>query len=356
MTKIRKGQPDPRLNKDQFYSVFLKNFQDATFGPVENELRSVAEIAWQNYEKHRKAPMTMKAGKDFKDPDYDLSTEWYATRQKLLQAQAEHHTAQTRILVINASSRNQHTCPGEIPKSFRLTERAIENLNARGTLEVDFLDLSLLTAEYGKQIHPCKSCVSTAMPLCHWPCSCYPNHSLNQVNDWMPEIYERWVKAHGVLIITPVHWYQAPSGLKLMIDRLVCADGGNPDPTSTHGKTAEEAKKIELKGWDYPKHLKDRAFALYVHGDYGGAETLRRSLEDWLTDLGLFAADAEGIKDRYIGYMKPYASSHDDLDKDEAVFKEIDNLCTALLQKVAEIRNHPEIIAAKDRIEDPRPK
>ena len=27
-----------------------------------------------------------------------------------------------------------------------------------------------------------------------------------------------------------------------MIDRLVCADGGNPDPTSTHGKKAEQAK------------------------------------------------------------------------------------------------------------------
>jgi len=44
------------------------------------------------------------------------------------------------------------------------------------------------------------------------------------------------------MIITPVNWYQAPSGLKSMIDRLVCADGGNPDPTSTHGKTPEEAK------------------------------------------------------------------------------------------------------------------
>src|SRR4030095_15305475 len=33
--------------------------------------------------------------------------------------------------------------------------------------------------------------------------------------------------------LMPVHWYQAPSSLKLMTDRLVCADGGNPDPTLT---------------------------------------------------------------------------------------------------------------------------
>jgi len=30
-----------------------------------------------------------------------------------------------------------------------------------------------------------------------------------------------------------------------MIDRLVCADGGSPDPTRTHGKDAEAAKELE---------------------------------------------------------------------------------------------------------------
>src|SRR5438132_10137590 len=94
--------------------------------------------------------------------------------------------------------------------------------------EVDLLDLSRLASEYGRVIYPCKACVSTAMPLCHWPCSCYPNHAMGQVNDWMAEIYPRWMAAHGVMILCPVHWYQAPSSLKLMIDRLVCADGGNP--------------------------------------------------------------------------------------------------------------------------------
>lgn len=42
-----------------------------------------------------------------------------------------------------------------------------------------------------------------------------------------------------------------------MMDRLVCADGGNPDPTSTLGKKAMLAKEIERKGWDYPQHLKE---------------------------------------------------------------------------------------------------
>jgi multimeric flavodoxin WrbA len=54
------------------------------------------------------------------------------------------------------------------------------------------------------------------------------------------------------MIITPVNWYEAPGPLKAMMDRLVCADGGNPDPSSTHGKHADEAKALELKGWPYP--------------------------------------------------------------------------------------------------------
>ena len=116
------------------------------------------------------------------------------------------------------------------------------------------------------------------MPLCHWPCSCYPNYSLGQTDDWMNEIYPLWVAAHGIMIVTPVNWYQAPTGLKAMIDRLVCADGGNPDPTSTHGKKPDEAKALELKGWPYPRHLAGRHFARRGAWRSVGAETLRRSL------------------------------------------------------------------------------
>lgn len=186
----------------------------------------------------------------------------------------------------------------------------------------------------GRQIHPCKSCVSTAMPLCHWPCSCYPNYSLEQTDDWMNEIYPLWVAAHGVMIITPVNWYQAPTGLKSMIDRLVCADGGNPDPSSTHGKKPAEAKAIELKGWDYPKHLAGRLFSLVVHGDSIGAETLRRALSDWLTDIEMISAGALAEKDGYIGYEEPYATSHQSLDEDEAFQQDVRSAALTLARGI----------------------
>src|SRR5262245_11814228 len=75
------------------------------------------------------------------------------------------------------------------------------------------------------------------------------------------------VAANGIMSITPVNWYQVSSPLKLMMDRLVCADGGNPDPTRTHGKDARSAKELELAGWNYPRHLAGRLFAVVVHGD-----------------------------------------------------------------------------------------
>ena len=151
---------------------------------------------------------------------------------------------------------------------------AKEMVEVEDGFEVQVLDLSRLASEYGRSIHPCKACVSTAMPLCHWPCSCYPNFAMGQVNDWMAEIYPMWVAAHGVMIVTPVNWYQAPSGLKSMIDRLVCADGGNPDPTTTDGKDPAKAKELELRGWPYPRHLAGRVFSVIVHGDAAGGVSL----------------------------------------------------------------------------------
>ena len=95
---------------------------------------------------------------------------------------------------------------------------------------------------------------------------------------------------------------QASSALKLMIDRLVCADGGNPDPTSTSGKDAAKAKALGLAGWPYPKHLAGRAYGVVVHGDVEGVEPVRRALCDWLDWMGLIDAGFLARLDRYIGY------------------------------------------------------
>jgi multimeric flavodoxin WrbA len=352
---VRKGQEDVKLTREEFDRRFRAQFVDPAFDKLGAEIERLAAAAWDGYAHSRKSPHTRRAGPGFADPDYELSVDWLATRQAVeLTAKMQRDPETTsRVLLICASARNDHTCPGEIPKSYRLMQLAREVLQQQD-MEVDCLDLSHLSAEYGRRILPCKACVSTAMPLCHWPCSCYPNHSLGQVGDWMNELYPRFVAAHGILIVTPVYWYQAPSGLKLLMDRLVCADGGNPDPTRTQGKDAQRAKQIELAGWDFPKHLAGRAFAVVVHGDAAGAETLRRSLVDWFSDMRLIQAGDAGALDRYVGYYGPYAKSHEALDADEPFQEEVRNAARALARAVRFVRQgRPE---ADSDLSEPRPK
>src|SRR5687768_18037302 len=339
-TRVRKGQGDVKLTREEFERRLRERFSDPEFQNVDRQIADVVNVAWKLYDEYHKSPRTRKAGRDFADPEFELPVEWLETRERIQQAERDQKDVSRpgRILLVSGAARHDQTCPGEMSKTFRLASLARDEIQRAG-VHCDFLDLSLLTAEYGRQILPCKACVSTAMPLCHWPCSCYPNHAMGQVVDWMNELYPRWVSAHGVMIVTPVYWYQAPSVLKLMMDRLVCADGGNPDQTTTHGKKVEEAKALELKGWDYPRHLSGRLFSIFVHADADGAEMLRRSLTDWLLDMELVEAGNAGTADRYIGYYEPYATSHDELDRDTAVQEEVRNVARSLVNTVQLMRD-----------------
>ncbi len=353
--RVRKGQAHFPLTREEFNARFRARFLDPAFADKTLAIDELMDIAWNGYRTARKSPLTQKAGPEFVDPKYDLSLDWLATRRSIKAAQRRHDRtrAPSRILLICGAARNDKTCPGEMSKSYRLVEMARAVFMA-AKVDVDLLDLSHLTSEYGKVIYPCKGCVSTAMPLCHWPCSCYPNHGLGQVTDWMSEIYPKWVAAHGIMIITPVYWYQAPSVLKLMIDRLVCADGGNPDPSSTHGKKPDEAKALELKGWDYPRHLAGRSYSVVVHGDSAGTENLRRCLSDWLNDMHLVQAGTDSCVDRFIDYFGPYATSHAALDKDTALHEEVRNAARALIEQVDKRRKGQ--VTPDENLQDPRPK
>ena len=354
--EIRKGQAPDMLEREAFGERFRGQFFDPSFDEERDAIARLEAIAWRNYDESRKAPKTMKAGPEFSDPDYDLSIEWKAARDRLIAAQRTQQDPKTRsrALIICGSPRNDGTCPGEVSKTWRLAKIADEAVRGRG-IETDFLDLSLLTSSYRLHIHPCKGCLSTAQPLCHWPCSCYPNHALAQTGDWMNEIYERWTLAHGVIVVLPVHWYTATSPMKLMMDRLVCADGGNPDPTLTHGKDAKKAKQVEMDGWDYPKHLAGRAYGVIVHGDVSGIEDTRRALCDWLDWMGLVDAGSLARLDRFIGYYEPYATSHEALDRDRGVQEETRNVGLEVASAIERLRKG-ELQNLDEELERPRPK
>jgi multimeric flavodoxin WrbA len=353
----RKGMPSPRLDEGEFKARYLKQFEDPGFKPLQAQLADIANAAWDAYKHSRKSPHTQKAGPGYSDPDYDLSVDWIVAKQAIDAAKARHDdkALAPRILLINGSARSEHTCPGEESKSYRMVEIAKASIEEKGGVDVDILSLDRLASEYGRHIHPCKACFSTSPALCHWPCSCYPNHSLGQVQDWMNDIYPLWIAAHGIMIITPVNWYSPTSPLKLMMDRLVCADGGNPDPTSTQGKDAAIAKKMEMDGWNYPRHLEGRLFSVVVHGDTEGVENTRRGLVDWLRSMELESAGARAEIDRYIGYWKNYAEGHADFDKDEGIQGEVENAALTLREAVL-AKRQGRMVAAGSKLQQPREK
>ena len=153
------------LTKTQFRERFYEKFYDPEFGKVAAELEKVFEVAWDGYIEYRKSPRKHPAGAGYADPDMQLPAEWLATRAAIDAAEKRQQDplSPTRILIVNGSSRSEHTCPGEISKTRRLAQHAQQAIESILGHEVDFLDVSTLTDEPWKVIHPCKACVSTAM-------------------------------------------------------------------------------------------------------------------------------------------------------------------------------------------------
>ncbi|MEA2824966.1 MAG: hypothetical protein QOF03_1448 [Alphaproteobacteria bacterium] len=112
---IRKGMPPRKLSHDAFVERFLAQYRDAAFDNLYRELIEVAEAAWDAYADSRKAPVTRKAGAGFADPDYEIAVDWLEARAAIQRAQErfEDREGPVRLLLINGSSRTEHTCPGE---------------------------------------------------------------------------------------------------------------------------------------------------------------------------------------------------------------------------------------------------
>jgi multimeric flavodoxin WrbA len=92
-----------------------------------------------------------------------------------------------------------------------------------------------------------------------------------------------------------------------------------------------------------------------VHGDAEGAESVRRSLSDWLRTMQLFPAGPLAELDRYIGYWKPYATSHAELDADEAIQEEVRNAARTLLEAIVAKRSG-RVVSAGESLTAPRQK
>lgn len=67
------------------------------------------------------------------------------------------------------------------------------------------------------------------------------------------------------------------------------------------------------------------------------------------------SADAEAEHDRYIGYWKPYATSHDELDRDEAIQQEVRNAAITLREALVAQRAG-RLHQSGQNVKEPRPK
>jgi hypothetical protein len=177
-----------------------------------------------------------------------------------------------RILIISGSDRRQYNCPGVDSKSRTLMLKMAALLPQ--DWEIDYEDLGNVYAR--ERIQSCNACVSTSMALCVWPCNCYEKDS-NKEPDlmWNLDLYARLDMADAWAIIGPVNWYAPSSNLKLMFDRLVCMNGGNPDEKTIDHKNPEKARALEhSEQWKEISlnHLEGRTAGFFCYGDAGADE------------------------------------------------------------------------------------
>jgi len=177
-----------------------------------------------------------------------------------------------RILIISGSNRRQYNCPGVDGKSRMLMLKMAEMLPQEW--EIDYEDLGNVYAR--ERIQSCNACVSTSMALCVYPCNCYEKNSKKEPDlMWNLDLYARFDMADAWAIIGPINWYSCSSNLKLMFDRMVCMNGGNPDESTIDHKNPEKAMALEhSEEWEALSlnHLEGRTAAFFCYGDEGGDE------------------------------------------------------------------------------------
>jgi hypothetical protein len=206
-------------------------------------------------------------------------------------------SAALRVLVIAGSQRRQYNCPGVDGKARTFARRVAARLPA--DWEVDEVDLANVYGE--PRIQPCNACVSTAMAQCCWPCNCYEKGSKAEPDlMWDLDLYARLDLADAWAVVGPVNWYAPASNLKLMFDRLVCMNGGNPREGLIEHKDPELAMALERSPeWRElsVNHLEGRTAAFFLYGDGGGDELGPDGRPRLLRHPQWFDPDAEPFDD-----------------------------------------------------------
>lgn len=207
-----------------------------------------------------------------------------------------------RVMLIAGSERREYNCPGVDSKARMLMLKMSALLPQEW--EIDYEDIS---NTYGREkIQSCNACVSTSMALCVWPCNCYEKDSHAEPDMmWNADMYARLDMADAWAIIGPVNWYGPTSNLKLMFDRLVCMNGGNPDEKLIDHKNPEKAMALEHSDlWKelMQNHLEGRTAGFFCYGDGGGDEMNENNVPKILRHKVYFDGSKEPFDDMRQAY------------------------------------------------------
>jgi len=171
--------------------------------------------------------------------------------------------------------------------------------------EIDYEDLGNIYSR--ARIQSCNACVSTSMALCVWPCNCYKkNDSAEPDLMWDLDLYSRLDMADAWAIIGPINWYGPTSNLKLLFDRLVCMNGGNPDEKLIDHKDPEKAMALEhTEKWKELSinHLEGRTAGFFCYGDDGGDEFDETGTPNILRHKEYFEPENEPYKNDRLAYQ-----------------------------------------------------
>src|SRR4051794_33649322 len=144
------------------------------------------------------------------------------------------------------------------------------------------------------------------MALCCWPCNCYEKSDSAEPDlMWNLDLYARLDLADAWAIIAPVNWYGPTSNLKLMFDRLVCMNGGNPREELIDHKDPEKVMALERSPeWEdlSLNHLEGRTAGFFCYSDAGANEIDPSGRPKKLSHKEWFDPDAEPFDDERDAY------------------------------------------------------
>ena len=280
-------------------------------------------------------------------------------RERLKAAQAppgRTRHALARAVDLRGASRNDGTCPGEMSKTWRLTEIVREVLDSAPASRPTCWTSSLLTSRLRPPHPPLQglrvdrhAAVPLAVQLLSQP-------RLGQTDDWMNEIYERWVAAHGVLIVTPVLLVpgaqpaeadDGPAGLRRR---------RQPRPDHDRRQGPRQGQGARARGLGLPASTWPAApTAWWCTATWPASRACAARCATGSTGWAWWTPASRPRLDRYIGYYEPYATSHDALDGDEAVQEEVRNVARAVVQAVRGLRNGTRV-QRDSRLRRPRQK